>query len=81
MICILLILLIPSVYFSTRFFLLSKDIKIATDDLKEITKNIELNRRLTFFSGNKNFERFLVEINDYLDEAQKVKIQYIRREK
>ena len=81
MIWILWILLIPSVYFSARFFLLSKDIKITTDNLKEINDNIELNRRLTSLNGDKNFQKLLIVINKYLEEAQREKIKYIRREK
>ncbi|MGG7142407.1 sensor histidine kinase [Clostridium nigeriense] len=81
MIWILLILLIPSVYFSARFFLISKEIKEATGDLKEISENIELNRRLTSLDGDKNFEKFLIVVNKYLEESQREKIKYIRREK
>lgn len=81
MIWILWIFLIPSVYFSARFFLLSKDIKIATENLKEISENIELNRRLTSLDGDKNFEKLLIAINKYLEETQSEKIKYIRREK
>ena len=80
MICILLILLIPSVYFSARFFLLYKNIKISTRELKEICENIELNRRLTYFSYDKNFENLIMVMNEYLEEAQRNKIRYIRRE-
>ena len=80
MIWILIILLIPSVYFSARFFLLSKNIKDSTIELKEICKNIELNRSLKYFSHDKNFENLLIVINDYLEESQRNKIKYIRRE-
>ena len=80
MIWILIILLIPSVYFSARFFLLSKNIKDSTIELKDICKNIELNRSLKFFSHDKNFENLLIVINDYLEESQRNKIKYIRRE-
>ncbi len=81
MIWLLLILLIPSVYFSARFFLLVKDINTVKEEFKEICKNIELNRRLTYFSGNKNFENLLVTLNRYLEESQREKIKYMRREK
>lgn len=67
MICILLILLIPSVYFSARFFLLYKNIKTSTRELKEICENIELNRRLTYFSYDKNFENLIMVMNEYLE--------------
>lgn len=81
MILLLLILLIPSVYFSARFFLLVKDINTVKEEFKEICKNIELNRRLAYFSGNKSFEKLLVTLNKYLDESQREKIKYMRREK
>lgn len=81
MILILLIILIPSVYFAIRFFLLSNDIRKSTNDLKEISKHIEANRRLKTSSGDKDFEKFLVVINEYLEENQIEKIKYIRREK
>lgn len=81
MIWLLLILLIPSVYFSARFFILVKDINKVNNEFKEISENIELNRRLTYFSGNKNLERLLVTLNKYLEVAQREKNKYIRREK
>ncbi|WP_052356536.1 sensor histidine kinase [[Clostridium] dakarense] len=77
---ILIILLIPSVYFSARFFLLSKNIKGATNDFKEISENIEANRKLTFAYPNKEFENLLKEINEYLGKTQADKIRYIKRE-
>ncbi|MBE6053844.1 MAG: HAMP domain-containing histidine kinase [Clostridium sartagoforme] len=81
MIWLLLILLIPSVYFSARFFILVKDINNVNNEFEEIHKNIELNRRLKYFSGNKTLEKLLVTLNKYLEEAQREKIKYIRREK
>lgn len=77
---ILIILLIPSVYFSARFFLLSKSIKEATQDFKEICKDIEVNRRLKFTYPDKNFENLLNEINKYLEKIQIDKIRYTKRE-
>lgn len=77
---ILIILLIPSVYFSARFFLLSKNVTDATKNLNEICANIESNRKLVFKHPDKNFERLLSEINKYLEKAQFEKIKFIRRE-
>lgn len=77
---ILIILLIPSVYFSARFFLLSKNVTDATKNLNEICTNIESNRKLVFKHPDKNFERLLSEINKYLEKAQFEKIKFIRRE-
>lgn len=71
----------PSVYFSARFFLLSKDIKEATEDFKEICENTETNCKLKFAYPDKNFENLLKEINEYLEKSQTDKIRYIRREK
>ena len=81
MIWLLLVLLIPSVYFSARFFILVKDINNLNSEFKEISENIELNRRLKYFSGNKTLEKLLVTLNGYLEVSQKEKIKYIRREK
>lgn len=78
---ILIVLLVPSVYFSARFFLLYKNIKKATDDFKEICEDRESNRKLKFESPDKNFENLLKEMNNYLEEAQVDKIKFIRREK
>lgn len=75
-----LIILIPSLYFPARFFLLKRDINKTEKQFKEVTKNIEVNRRLTYFSGDKNIEKLLVTINKYLEKAQKEKIEYIDRE-
>lgn len=80
MVWILIILLIPSVYFSARFFLLSKNIKEATKDFKEICENIESNRKLIFEYPNKDFENLLKEINGYLGRIQTDKIRYMKRE-
>lgn len=77
---VLIILLIPSVYFSARFFMLSKNIKEATEDFKEICENRETNCKLKFAYPDKNFENLLKEINEYLEKSQTDKIRYIRRE-
>ncbi len=77
---ILIILLIPSVYFSARFFLLSKNIKEANRDFKEILEDTENNGKLKFLYPDKNFENLLNDINKYLEKSQTDKIRYIRRE-
>ena len=81
MMWIVVILLISSVYFAARFFLLSKNIKEATKDFKEICENRESNRKLSFVSPNKDFEQLLEDMNEYLGEAQVDKIRYMRRER
>ncbi|MEG2246392.1 MAG: HAMP domain-containing sensor histidine kinase [Peptostreptococcaceae bacterium] len=77
---ILIILLITSVYFSARFFLLSKNIKESARDFKEILEQMENNRKLKISYPDKNFENLLNEINKYLEKSQTDKIRYMKRE-
>lgn len=77
---VLIFLLVPSVYFSARFFLLSKNIKKATNNFKYICKNTDTNRKLILSSPDKNLEELLVEINNYLEDAQIQRIRYIKRD-
>ncbi len=77
---ILVVLLIISMYFSARFFLLSRDIKKAIKDFKYISKNIDTNRKLKLNHPDKNFEKLLFEINKYLENIQIYKLRYIKRE-
>lgn len=81
MIFIVIILFFTSVYFSARFFLLSKNIREARYDLKEVCEDIERNRRLTLASPNKDLEELLKEMNNYLEKTQMEKIKSTRREK
>ena len=76
----LVILLIPSVYFSARFFLLSRNIKTSVKDFKYISENIDTNRKLKLNHPDKNFEKLLSEINQYLEDTQVSKLKYIKRE-
>lgn len=76
----LVILLIPSVYFSARFFLLSRNIKTSVKDFKYISENIDTNRKLKLNHPYKNFEKLLSEINQYLEDTQVNKLKYIKRE-
>ena len=78
---IIVILSVISVYFSARFFLLSKNIKEVSKDFMEISQDIERNRRLTLNSPNKNLENLLMYINEYLEKTQKEKIKSINRER
>ncbi|CEN24658.1 sensor histidine kinase [Paraclostridium sordellii] len=77
---ILVTLLITSVYFSTRFFLLSRSIKKVTKDFKYISKNINSNRKLKLNYPEKHLEQLLLEINKYLEDTQIYKQKYIKRE-
>lgn len=81
MIFMVIVLFFTSVYFSARFFLLCRNIRGAKDNLKEICKDIERNRRLTLFSPNKEMENLLEEMNNYLEITQMEKIKNGRREK
>lgn len=76
----LVVLLMPSVYFSTRFFLLSRNIKKAVNDFKYISENIDTNRKLKLNHPDKDFEKLLFEINQYLEDIQVDKLKYIKRE-
>lgn len=78
---IIVILSVISVYFSARFFLLSKNIKEVSKDFMEISQDIERNRRLTLNSPNKNLENLLMYINEYLEKTQKEKIKSMNRER
>lgn len=77
---ILVSLLIPSVYFSARFFLLSRNIKKSIKDFKYISENRDSNRKLKLNHPDKNFEKLLFEINRYLENTQANKLKYIKRE-
>ena len=77
---ILVALLIPSVYFSARFFLLSRNIKKSVEDFKYIFENRDSNRKLKLNHPDKNFEKLLFEINRYLENTQANKLKYIKRE-
>lgn len=77
---ILVALLIPSVYFSARFFLLSRNIKKSVEDFKYIYENEDSNRKLKLNHPDKNFEKLLFEINRYLENTQANKLKYIKRE-
>ena len=81
MILLIGILIFISVYFSARFFLLSRNIKEARANLKEITEYIDQNRRLTLASPNKNMEELLKDINEYIDKSQKEQVKSLHREK
>lgn len=77
---ILVALLITSVYFSIRFFLLSRSINNVTKDFKYISKNVNSNRKLKLNYPEKHLEQLLLEINKYLEDTQIYKQKYIKRE-
>ncbi|CEK33835.1 sensor histidine kinase [Paraclostridium sordellii] len=77
---ILVALLITSVYFSTRFFVLSRSINNVTKDFKYISKNVNSNRKLKLNYPEKHLEQLLLEINKYLEDTQIYKQKYIKRE-
>lgn len=77
---ILVASLITSVYFSTRFFLLSRSINNVTKDFKYISKNVNSNRKLKLNYPEKHLEQLLLEINKYLEDTQIYKKKYIKRE-
>lgn len=77
---VLIILLIPSVYFSARFLLLSCNIREVTKDYKEIHQNPESNSKLTLKIPDRNFERLLEQINNQLARTQLDRIRFTNRE-
>ncbi len=77
---ILVILLIPSVYFSARFFLLSRNINKVVKDFRYVHQNIDTNRKIKLNYPDKNLEKLLIEINKYLEGTQVYKQKYIKRE-
>lgn len=81
MIFMVMILLFTSVYYSARFFLLSKNIKDVREDLREICENLDQNRRLNLSSPNKNMEDLLNEINNHIEKTQRERIRSLKREK
>ncbi len=81
MIFIVITLFFTSVYFSARFFLLSKSIRDARNNLQEVCEDTERNRRLTLPCPNKDLENLLKEMNNYLEKTQMEKIKSTRREK
>ena len=78
---IIAVLLIVSVYFGARFFLLSKSIKDVKDDFKEICEDMETSRKVTLSHPDRNLEKLLKEFNVYLRDTQKYRIDQLRREK
>jgi len=77
---VLILLLIPSVFFATRFFCIKKNIRDAKVEIEELLQNPDANRILKFSCPDKNFESFLMSINQYLQFTRKERIQYLRRE-
>lgn len=78
---IITVLLIISVYFCARFFLLSKSIKDVKDDFKEICEDMETSRKVTLSHPHRELEKLLEEFNVYLRDTQKYRIAQLRREK
>ena len=77
---VLILLLIPSVFFATRFFCIKKNINYAKVEIEELLENPDANSILKFSCPDKNFESFLMSINQYLQFSRKERIKYLRRE-
>jgi len=77
---LLILLLIPSVFFATRFFCIKKNIRDAKVEIDELLENPDANRILKFSCPDKKFESFLMSINHYLQFSRKERIKYLRRE-
>ena len=77
---VLILSLIPSVFFATRFFCIKKNIRDAKVEIDELLQNPDANRILKFSCPDKKFEGFLMSINSYLQFTRKERIKYLRRE-
>lgn len=77
---ILVVLCITSVYFSTRFFLISRNIDKVIEDFKYISENEDTNRKFKLSYPDKKSEKLLIAINEYLEETQRYKLRYVKRE-
>jgi len=77
---LLILLLIPSVFFATRFFCIKKNIRDAKVEIEELFENPDANRILKFSCPDKNFESFLMSMNQYIQFARKERIKYMSRE-
>lgn len=79
-IIILILLLIPSVFFATRFFCLKTNIKSTLEEMKELIENPEANRILKSACPDHDYEGFLKVMNEYLLSNQNQRIKYLKRE-
>lgn len=77
---LLILLLIPSVFFATRFFCIKKNIRDAKVEIEELLENTDANRILKFSCPDKDFESLLVSFNHYLQLTRKERIKYLKRE-
>lgn len=82
MIYLLLILLFfTAVYFACRLFLLKKSITRASDELDEISENLEENRIIKLSAPDRDLERLLKTVNNNLKAIRKSHLDYIRKER
>ena len=77
---LLILLLIPSVFFATRFFCIKKNVRDAKAEIEELLENPDANRILKFSCPDKTFESFLMSINQYFQFTREERIKYLRRE-
>ena len=68
-------------YLLCRLFLVKKAMNQATEELKEISKELEENRVLRQGVPDKELEKLLGEINTALEMIRKTKRRYEQREK
>lgn len=80
MIVIVLILLITSVYFAVRYFLLLKNIKNMTNELTDIVDTYGANRNIHMPTPNKSFEAYLLVLNQFIEKTQEERILNEKRE-
>ncbi len=77
---IIIILSITTISFGFLYFINQKNIKKATNELREIN-SIDTNLQIKLYAPNKNLEELLLEINSLLEIKQKNSILHIRKEK
>ena len=81
MIVIVFILLLTSVYFAVRYFLLHKNIKNMTNELIDVVDTYGANRNLHIHSPNKTFEEYLIVLNQFIERTGEERIEHEKREK
>lgn len=79
-ILVLIILIIVSVYFAVRYFLLLKNIRNMTNELTDIVDTYGANRNIHMHTPNKTFEAYLAALNLFIDKTQEERILYEKRE-
>lgn len=82
MIYLLLILLFfTTIYFASRLFFLKRSISHASDELEEISQNLEENRIIKLSIPDRDLERLLKAVNKSLKIIRQTHLEYIKKER